>query len=90
MNYINYLYEFIGSLFFIFVVLSTGNPLIVGLTYSLIKLILMNLSGGHINPIISITMAVSGKLPIEDVFPYCVVQIFGGLFAYEIFKRIPK
>ena len=90
MNFINYLYEFIGSILFIFVVLSTNNPLIIGLTFSLIMLILKNLSGGYINPIISVTMAVSGKLPIDDVFPYCVVQILGGLFAYEIYKRIPK
>ena len=50
-------------------------------------LLTLNVSGGHINPAVSITMAAAGGLPTGDLVPYCVAQIMGGLVALEMFKR---
>jgi glycerol uptake facilitator-like aquaporin len=50
-------------------------------------LLTANVSGGHINPAVSITMASAGKLPVSDLIPYCLAQIFGGLVALELYKR---
>jgi aquaporin Z len=47
----------------------------------------MNVSGGYINPAVTIAMVSAGKLPTNDIVPYCVAQIFGALVALEIYKR---
>ena len=83
----NYLVEFIGTLFFIYVILATGNPLAIGAALALVILLTMNISGGHVNPAVSIVMASAGKLPTTDLVPYCLAQIFGALIALEIYKR---
>jgi glycerol uptake facilitator-like aquaporin len=83
----NYLAEFIGTLFFVYIVLATGNPLAIGAGYALTILLTANLSGGHINPAITIVMASLGKIGTNDIVPYILAQVFGALVALEIFKR---
>lgn len=83
-----YLVEFFGSCFFIFIVLATGNPIAIGASLALVILLTKDISGGHINPAISVTMASIGKIPINDLVPYILAQVFGGLVALEIYKRV--
>jgi len=83
----NYLAEFIGTLFFVYIVLATGNPLAIGAGYALTILLTANLSGGHINPAVTIVMASLGKIGTNDIVPYILAQVFGALVALEIFKR---
>jgi glycerol uptake facilitator-like aquaporin len=33
-------------------------------------------------------MAAAGKMQTDEILPYCIAQIFGGLVALEIYKRI--
>jgi len=83
----NYLAEFVGTLFYIYVILATGNPLAIGAALALSILLTMNLSGGHMNPAVTIVMASLGKIGTNDIIPYVLAQIFGGLVALELFKR---
>jgi len=83
----NYLVEFLGTAFFVYVILATGNPLAIGAALALSMLLTLNISGGHINPAVTIVMASAGKLPTVDIIPYCLAQIFGGLTALELYKR---
>ncbi len=83
----NYLAEFVGTLFYIYVILATGNPLAIGAALALSILLTMNLSGGHMNPAVTIIMASLGKIGTNDIIPYVLAQIFGGLVALELFKR---
>ena len=83
-----YLVEFLGSIFYIFVSLTTGNPLAIGVAYTLCVLLTQNISGGYVNPVMTIVMAASGNLEATEVFPFCLAQVFGGLVALEIYKRI--
>jgi aquaporin Z len=83
-----YLAEFLGALFFIFIILTTGNPLAIGAALALVIIMTSSTSGGHINPAVSVVMAASGKLPMSELIPYCVSQIFGGLVALELYKRV--
>jgi aquaporin Z len=83
----SYLAEFIGSLFFIYVVLATGNPIAIGAALGLVILLTTNISGGHINPAVTIAMASLGKIGTNDIIPYVVAQVFGGLVALELFER---
>jgi glycerol uptake facilitator-like aquaporin len=36
---------------------------------------------------VTIAMASAGKLPVSEVLPYCMAQIFGGLTALQLYKR---
>lgn len=83
----NYLVEFLGSTFFIYIILATSNPLAIGAALALVILLTMKISGGHINPAVSITMAAAGKLPTNELIPYVAAQTFGGLVAFELYKR---
>jgi glycerol uptake facilitator-like aquaporin len=82
-----YLAEFIGSAIFVYIVLATGNPLAIGATLALVLLFTIPISGGHINPAISIVMASVNKLPVAEIIPYALSQVFGGLVALELYKR---
>ena len=84
----NYLAEFFGSLFFIYVILATGNPLAIGAALTLVILLTSKISGGNMNPAVSIVMASAGKLPTKDLIPYIIAQALGGLFALELYKRV--
>jgi len=83
----NYLVEFIGTLFFVYVILATGNPLAIGVALALIMIVASKSSGGHINPAVSIAMASAGKLSINELLPYIIAQVLGGLTALQIYKR---
>ena len=69
------------------VILATGNPIAIGAALALAILLSMNISGGHINPAVSLVMASIGKIETNELIPYILAQLFGGLVALEIYKR---
>jgi len=83
-----YAVEFFGTMLFVYIILATGNALAIGATLALLILLMGNISGGHVNPAVSIVMTAAGKLPTTDLVPYCISQILGGLVALEIYKRV--
>jgi len=83
-----YLVEFLGTLFFIYVMLTTDNWLAIGASLSLAILIGGPISGGAYNPAISIMMVAAGKMPKSDLVPYILAQVAGGLAALELYKRV--
>jgi len=82
-----YLVEFVGTVFFIYVIIATGNWLAIGAALAIAVMIGAPISGGNFNPAVSITMAVAGKLPMREVIPYILCQVAGGLAAFELFKH---
>lgn len=82
-----YLAEFLGTGFFVYVVLATGNPIAIGAALALAVLLSMNISGGHINPAVSLVMASVGKIETNELIPYILAQLIGGIVALEIYKR---
>jgi aquaporin Z len=82
-----YLVEFIGTAFFAYVILATGNPLAIGASLALLMLLAANISGGYFNPAISIIMASLNRISVYDLIPYILSQVFGALVALQIFKR---
>jgi aquaporin Z len=82
-----YLVEFLGAVFFVYIILATGNPLAIGAALALVILITANISGGYVNPAVTIAMASAGQIPTSDIVPYILAQCFGGLTALEIYKR---
>jgi glycerol uptake facilitator-like aquaporin len=83
-----YLVEFLGTAFFSYVIFATGNPLAIGAALALVILIASPISGGSINPAVSIALASAGKLPTQDLIPYILAETFGALVGFELYKRI--
>ena len=83
-----YLVEFLGSLLFVYVILATGNPLAIGAALSLVILLTKDISGGHINPAVTIAMVSAGKIQTNELIPYVMAQVLGALVALEIYKRV--
>tara|TARA_Y100000768_G_scaffold388600_2_gene385501 strand:- start:3753 stop:4019 length:267 start_codon:yes stop_codon:yes gene_type:complete len=83
-----YLVEFLGTLFFLYVILATNNPFAMGAALAIAVIIGGNISGGNYNPAGTIMMCAAGRLKQKEVFPYILSQIAGGLAAFELHKRI--
>jgi aquaporin Z len=83
-----YLVEFIGTMFFIFVIISTYNPLAIGAALAIAIYYGSTISGGHFNPAVSIVMTLNGKLSKTHLLPYILAQITGGVCALELLKVI--
>jgi glycerol uptake facilitator-like aquaporin len=83
-----YLVEFLGTLFFLYVIIVSGNPLAIGAALAIAIMIGGKISGGMYNPAVSIMMTAAGKLPQNELLPYIVAQVLGGLTALELSKRV--
>jgi aquaporin Z len=83
-----YLVEFLGTLFFLYVIMATGDAFAIGAALIIAILIGGPISGGNFNPAVSVMMFNAGKLPKKDLIPYVVAQIAGGLAAYQLYLRV--
>ena len=83
-----YVVEFLGTLFFLYVILATGKALPIGLALAVAIMVGGKISGGNYNPAVSVMMAAGGKLPMNDLLPYVVAQVAGGLVALELYRRV--
>lgn len=85
-----YLVEFLGTMFFLYVILATGNAIAIGAALAIAILVGGKASGGNFNPAVTIMMATAGKLDRSNVVPYIIAQVAGGLVALELFRRFHK
>jgi len=84
-----YLVEFLGTLFLAYIILATANnALAVGSALAIAIFIGLSVSGGNFNPAVSVMMVSAGKLPKNDLIPYVLAQLAGGLAALELYKRV--
>uniref|UniRef100_A0A6C0DPK7 Major intrinsic protein n=1 Tax=viral metagenome TaxID=1070528 RepID=A0A6C0DPK7_9ZZZZ len=83
----SYLVEFLGTAFFVYIILATGNPIAIGAALALVYLITNPISGGHINPAVTIALVSANQLEVKHLVPYCLAQVFGALVALELYKR---
>lgn len=82
-----YLVEFIATVFFVYIILATGNPLAIGASMALIILLISGISQGFLNPAVTIALASSGNIQTSEIIPYVLSQTLGALVALEIYKR---
>tara|TARA_Y200000002_G_scaffold190448_1_gene157159 strand:+ start:1126 stop:1392 length:267 start_codon:yes stop_codon:yes gene_type:complete len=80
--------EFLGTMFFLYVILATGDAVAIGLALMIAIFLLGKVSGGNFNPAVSVMLAMAGKLSMKDLAPYIVAQVLGGLAALELYKRV--
>lgn len=83
-----YLVEFVGTLFFLFVILVSGEAIPIGLALILAIMLGGKISGGHFNPAVSVMMFLKQKLSAQDLLFYVLSQVLGGAVALQLYKVI--
>ena len=82
-----YLTEFLGTLFLLYVILASGNPLAIGAALAAAVMVGKS-SGAHFNPAVSVAMVHAKRLPMKELLPYVLAQVVGALAALELHKRV--
>ncbi len=95
--------EFIGTFWLVLggcgsAVLAAGFPhlgigfagvsLAFGLTVLTMAYAIGHVSGCHLNPAVSIGLAVAGRFPVRDVAPYILAQVIGGVLGAFVLSVI--
>lgn len=79
--------EFIGTFVFMYAILASPTPYLIGAVFLGTILLIGGISGGHINPIVSIMMFLMKKINIQELVGYTISQSVGMILAVEAFKR---
>jgi aquaporin Z len=83
----NYLVEFIGTFFLVFVIGLSGNPLAIGCILMVMVYMGGHVSGAHYNPAVTLAVLMRGKIKMNDALVYMVVQIIGAMVAaFTVYK----
>ena len=89
MSFASYLAEYLGAFFFILAIFaSDGNPLIIGAALALVIFLIAGMSGGHVNPAVSLSMFMNGSLKPAELFSYVFAQLLGGVSAYYAYASV--
>ena len=88
MKFNKYVCEFLGTMFFLYVMIASGKPLAIAAALLVAILFVGPVSGAHLNPAVTVMMANAGKLQMNDVLPYILAQIAGGLAALELHRKL--
>src|SRR4051812_27553513 len=99
----NYIVEFIGTFFLVFVIgLTTNDPQVwagggtpfapIAIGSMLMVMVYMGgpISGAHYNPAVTLAIWIRKKIETRDVIPYMLSQIMGALCAALLFFFIFK
>lgn len=87
----SYIAEYIGTFFFILAILASGgNPLIIGASLALVIFLIASISGGHVNPAVSLAMYMNGSLKPVNLYSYVFAQLLGGASAYFAYQAVNK
>ena len=76
--------EFIGTFILVLSILVTADPIFITAAF-LCAITIASASAGHINPIVSLVMALSGKINYIQAFEYLIGQVIGGTFAFLVY-----
>jgi aquaporin Z len=74
--------EFLGTFLLLTVIFFTGNWLAIGMTLAGIVLVIGNVSGGHVNPAVSLAMFLKGGINATELASYSAAQLAGAAAAF--------
>ena len=83
-----YLVEFLGTMFLMFVIVSIGEALPIGLALTIAIYLGGAISGGYFNPAVTVAMALGNKISMNEMFLFVVSQIVGALVALQLSKML--
>jgi glycerol uptake facilitator-like aquaporin len=83
--------EFLGTFILVSAILFAGaNPLYIAAAFLAAITIAGPISGGHLNPAVSLTMLTKGDLTKGLYAQYVAAQVAGALAALFVFKAIKR
>ena len=82
--------EFLGTFILLLAILFAGQPVFIAAGFLAAITIAGGISGGHINPAVSLAMVAKGDLPMNALPQYIGAQVAGALAALVVFKAIKK
>lgn len=88
MDSINVLAEFFGTFLLLISILATGNAFVIGGTLALVILLIGGVSGGHVNPAVSLAMLLKGAMSTEEFGLYVAAQLGGATAAYYAYNAL--
>ena len=80
--------EFLGTFILVLAIFATGQAIPIGIALALSIYIVGTVSGGHLNPAVSVGMLASKSIDSKTCLVYILAQILGGLFAYVVYKNV--
>ena len=86
--------EFVGTFFLVLTVCATGlagaplAPLAIGGVLAAMVFATGHISGGHLNPAVTLAVWLRGRLSARDAGPYAAAQLVGGLAAAGVARLV--
>jgi glycerol uptake facilitator-like aquaporin len=79
--------EFLGTVLFVLTIIATGgSSVFTGAVLAIIIFLIGNVSGGHVNPAVSLSMFLSGSISASTFIGYTIVQLLGAVTAVYAYK----
>ena len=85
-----YLIEFLGTLFLVTVIFVTGNYLAIGAALAIAVLLGGAISGGAFNPAVAASLYTAGKISMNDLLIYSLVEVLGAIAGFTIYTNFLK
>jgi hypothetical protein len=91
--------ELLGTFIFLSIIITSVHSKTAGVSLAWIKiglalsisiLLVGFISGGHLNPAVSLMFYLNNQLKLEDLILYIIAQLIGGSFAYLYYKYLFK
>ena len=80
--------EFFGTFLLLISIFATGNAFVIGGTLSLTIILAGGISGGHMNPAVSLAMWLNGALSLSELVGYLLAQYAGGIAALYAYRAL--
>jgi glycerol uptake facilitator-like aquaporin len=88
MSVLTLLCEALGTFLLVLSVLASGNWLVIGLTLAAVLWLVGDISGGHVNPAITLVMYMNGSFTSVLALQYVLAQVVGGLSALYTYRML--
>ena len=82
--------EFFGTFILVLAIILSGQPLYIAAGFLAAITIAGGVSGGHLNPAVSLSMMVSGDMSPMKTGQYIIAQVAGALTALAVSKTLSR
>ena len=80
--------EYLGTFLLVFVIMVTTNPFIIGLTVTVIVILISKYSGGMINPAVSYAIYLQSKISLKEFLYFIAIQMIAALSSYGVYTIV--
>lgn len=90
MQPLSILVEFLGTFLFLSVIITTGNPWLIGGSLAVLAYFAGSISGANFNPAVTIMLLYNRSIAMDNAVAYILAQIAAGLLALAVHTRLKK